>query len=999
MKKIRFWCLCGLVYPMALCAQPVSGSGAISGRVWDRGGEGIPDTTVEVSNDALGVKHVLNTNIDGMFEATGLPPGTGYRLQVTRQKFSSWERREIEIGAGQRLNFQITLYAESKARKKTAGDEAVEVDDATGGVVTTATARELEQLPVRERRWTDLALLAPVTTGSRAHGVPANHGEESSNSYLTDGIETANLYRPSEKSGTARLPMEAIAGFQTIASGASAEFGGALGGTVNAVTRGGGNGFHGSAYGSFSNSSLAATGRYTLGNNLFRNSNQGGWSLGGPIQRNKLFYFANMELLDSHREGLNRITNPVIANLDGDKVNTANCTATIAQCAAAATFIQSQMNVLAPQAEHWVSGLGRIDYRLSERNMFNIEANVIRARSPQASPYGSVAENGGLLGTGSTRRETQFGKFGWTSALGGSATNELRLGVFHDRIMDPASAASLSTGNVAISIAGVTVGQAHPDSSLVTEKRGQLADNFRFQINSHTITAGVDWSKRRNVIDELQYANGAYTYSSLTAFALDFAGGTQKNYTTYEQTFGNSWRDLHTTDFGAFVQDSWQFSRNLRLSAGVRWEKGFYTQPDYYNTTYYKTRTITSSNINADPRLSLAYTLDDRTVVRAGFGTYHSRMTGELLDALYLGNGAYQTNISVNSTQSSAPVFPNVISSVTKLPAGTMNLIYGGYKLRNPYTKQSSLAIERRLNSTTNLSISYLGVRGVKLLTANDTNLTAPTRTATYTIYNANGIKSDTFTTDVWTAKADVAYGHIYQVENGGANWYRALIVELNKRMSRSFDLHATYTWSHAIDDVGGTLVSGGVPLYSYNGVNGIDRGSSSTDQRHRAVFDLVWQPTPSQSTSGFTRYLVNGWEISTIATLASAQPQTALVVVNGQQFSGITFPYTGSMNGTGAWSRVPFYPVNSLYSEPSYTVNARFARTLPFTERIQGKLIFEAFNLLNMQYGTGVNVYAYTATGGIVRPLAGAGDLSSASAYVNGTTARSCQVAFRLTF
>jgi hypothetical protein len=431
----------------------------------------------------------------------------------------------------------------------------------------------------------------------------------------------------------------------------------------------------------------------------------------------------------------------------------------------------------------------------------------------------------------------------------------------------------------------------------------------------------------------------------------------------------------------------------------VRWEKGYYTQPEFYNSTYYKTGTIVSSNINADPRLSAAYMLDDHTVVRAGFGTYHSRMTGELLDALYVGNGAYQPNISVNSTQSGAPVFPNAVTSVSKVPTGTLNMMYGASKLRNPYTKQTTFAIERRLNPSINVSVSYLGSRGVKLWTANDMNLVTPTRTATYSIYNASGTKTGTHTTDVWTAKADNVFGHIYQVENGGASWYRALIAQLNKRMTRGFDLQATYTWSHAIDDVGGTLVSGGVPWYSYNGVNGIDRGSSSADQRHRAVFHAIWRPAPSKSGSAFARYLVNGWQISTIATLASAQPETALVVVNGQQFSGITFPYTGSMNGTGSWSRVPFYPVNSLYSDPRYTLNTRLTRTLPFTERVQGKLMFEVFNLLNVQYATGVNVLAYTATSGILQPVTGTGTGNSASGYGNGTTGRSAHVAFRLTF
>jgi hypothetical protein len=123
------------------------------------------------------------------------------------------------------------------------------------------------------------------------------------------------------------------------------------------------------------------------------------------------------------------------------------------------------------------------------------------------------------------------------------------------------------------------------------------------------------------------------------------------------------------------------------------------------------------------------------------------------------------------------------------------------------------------------------------------------------------------------------------------------------------------------------------------------------------------------------------------------------VVLANGQQFSDIPMAFPTTLNGGGGWGRVPFLPVNSLYSGPEYTVNVRLSRALPFGERLKGKLLFEAFNLSNSQYDTGVNTVAYVATGGVLTPVPRLGAGNASHGYPNGTNARSCQVSFRLQF
>ena len=327
------------------------------------------------------------------------------------------------------------------------------------------------------------------------------------------------------------------------------------------------------------------------------------------------------------------------------------------------------------------------------------------------------------------------------------------------------------------------------------------------------------------------------------------------------------------------------------------------------------------------------------------------------MDALFLGNGQYQTSITVNPNQSGALVFPNVYAPTATLPNGTTNLMYAVNKWRQPYNQQATAALERRLTIDTDLTVNLIHGRGLKLWTADDQNLVAPTKTETYTIENASNQPASTYAINVYTAKNDPAKAHAYQFENGGSSWYDAVAVQLRKQLARTLSVQASYTWSHSIDDVSGTPIVPGVPANTNPGDSAGDRGNSPADQRHRGTVNWLWQPTVIKSNSPFARFLLNGWEVSGIATLASPQHRTPVLIAGSQQFSGITMTYTNSLNASGGWNRVPFSGCG--HPEPGsnqYTVNGRLTRTLPFTERVKGMLMFEAFNVLNNQFTTAIN-------------------------------------------
>ncbi|MGA2774224.1 MAG: TonB-dependent receptor [Bryobacteraceae bacterium] len=994
--------LLAVVCATGVYAQSVAGYGAVTGTVRDANGEGIPDSTVLLSNESMGVRRSMMSTDDGTFDAPSLAPGKGYSLKVTRKGFVDWKSTVFDVSIGQILNFTVMMQAEGGSIPEVDPARAVApVDDTRVGVSTLVGRPQIDGLPTSDRRLDELVRMAPTVSTDSAHGVIAFQGLPFSNSFLLDGVSTANTYYFLRRPGIAnQISQDAVEEVQVLVSDASSEFVRFMGGTVNTVTRSGGNSFHGAGYGYLAKPTLSSAERYAMGRSLFQKQDQEGGSVGGPVLPNKLFFFLNAEVLDADFQDMNRITSPMIANAAGTAVLASNCKASATICAAAAQFIQAQMNVVSPLSQRMATGLGKIDYRRSDRNTFGVEANALNSRFPEGAQTGNVAPDGGLLGIGNSRDDVRYGKASWIRAQTATSVNEARFGAFEDRFSGAASKTNLSTGNAGIDVAGVTLGANHPYASAFTERRYQLVDNFSLTALGHSLKLGFDASQTRDAINELANSNGTFFYSSLTAFAQDLTTVNSRNYSYFTQTLGDPVRSLRLREIHVYVQDTWKVTRNFTLSGGFLWEKTKTSQPTEMATPYYNTGTIPSRTLNLTPRASLAYLLSPRTAFRASYGWYYAPFTGQIVDALFLGNGIYQTNIVVNPNQSGALVFPKVFAPTATLPNGTPNIMYAASKVRQPYTQQTTVAIERRLTKDTALTVNLMNIRGFKLWTATDANLVAPTTTETYTIDNASNQATSTFATNVYTARNDGTKAHVFQVENGGSSWYDAVAVQLRKQVARTLSVQASYTWSHAIDDVSGTPVVPGIPSNFTPGSYSGDKGNSEADQRQRGTVNWLWQPTVIKSNSPFARFLVNGWEVSGIATLASPQHRTPVMIVGAQQFSGVTMTYTNSLNASGGWNRVPFEGVGSLSTGSNqYTVNGRLTRTLPFTERVKGMLMFEAFNVLNNQFITAINTLGYTTTAGVVKPAPGVGVGIASDGFPYGSAARRCQIAFRLEF
>src|ERR1035438_5536918 len=474
MRKVLALSICALVFVAGAYAPATAGLGSVSGTVRDASGAVIPSATVVVANDSKGIKRTMNSTDSGLFAAPALTPSSGYSITVTKQGFATYEVKEFEVQVGQNLDFKVNLQVGSSTTKVDVTTEAPMVEDTKSGVTSTVNSDQIVDLPINGRRVDSFVLLTPAVTNDGEFGLISFRGIAMGNSFLTDGNDTTESFY-NENAGRTRIgsqiSQDAVQEFQVLSNGFSAEFGRAMGGVVNTVTKSGQNDTHGTGYWFFRNRTLEATDRYAGGVLLPEWRHTAGASVGGAIKKDKIFYFTNFDFTDRNFPALNRIVNNSLSDATGNVVAPSNCIIaaagpTQAQCTAAINFIQAQMNVLVPRSFKQDIGFAKIDWHLNDRNTITFDLNAMHWRSPHGIQTQAVLTGGAALGNnGNSTVEDRYGKAAWTSVVSSNAVNELRFGWFKDRLSDPgASDLYPSTGPTYITLAGSTVGaaQAYP---------------------------------------------------------------------------------------------------------------------------------------------------------------------------------------------------------------------------------------------------------------------------------------------------------------------------------------------------------------------------------------------------------------------------------------------------------------------------------------------------------------------------------------------------------
>jgi len=1004
----------------SLFAQAAGGVAGISGTVRDASNSAVPNAVVVITSVNRGQIRSIVTNEAGVFSAPALIPGPHYQVTVKAAGFAIYDVKDIDLQVGQNLDLNVKLQVTASTTRVEVAATAPLVDDTKSDVSHVVNSKLLQDLPINGRRVDSFVLLTPGVSNDATFGLLTFRGVAGNNSFLLDGNDNTEQFYD-ENAGRTRIQsqvsQDAVLEFEVLTADMSAEYGLAMGGVVNTVTKSGSNQLHGSAFDYLRSTGMDARDPFATFNPSEHRDQLGG-TVGGPFIKDKLFYFLSVDIT--------RRNFPMVDSYTKAGVLTSTAPYQWIGCGAPATAAQcSAINVLLPRFFGAVPRtddndlyFGRTDYHLSDRNTLTASFNFLRWLSPNGIQTGLVSTSGSALnGNGDDSVRVRNGSLAWTAVPTSAFVNQFRFGWDSDRQADTFDQAELGqgVGYLQVSVAGVTLGPAsYLPRVEPNENRVEFADNATWTKGRHTIKFGTDIASTNDNTYYISNAFGSYTYQTATKFAEDYSSPTLgQNWQTYTQTFGNPVVNATIREYGFYAQDQWRATNKLTLTLGARYEYSQAPQPPITNPDWPGTGRIHTGPLDLAPRFGISYRLDDNTVLRGGFGTFYARFLGSLVDNLWTTNGIYQIADSLSSTNSAqlaaGPIFPNALASPptgATVSASTIEL--SAPNLKTPYSEQGTVAVERQLSHDMVLTLSGVWSHGVSLYDSQDLNAPTPTATHTYTIDDLSGNTVGSFTTPVYTgARPNTKYGAVYEVTNGESSYYDGLVATFEKRLSRGVQMLASYTWSHEIDDGQG---AGSNALFFnsfntvYNGNYTFEKGSGLLDQRHRLVYSLVWSPTITLRDDVFSKYVLNNWQFAAITTMASGRPTGSPTIrltdtpVTGMLSSSVLDGFSGGS------TRVPFLPVNSIYTPASYRADLRLTKVIPVRERLNLALALEAFNVSNSWSPTSMSTQYYTEAKSILTPspagIASTWGIGTADGgFPDGTQARRLQVSARVTF
>jgi len=966
----------------ALHAQVVGGT--ISGTVTDPTGAVIANATVVVHNEDTGTQRTLTTNNSGSYSAPSIPVGS-YKVTVTAPSFAPYSREHVGLTIGQSLILPIALSVGASSSVDVSDKPLSSVNVSTEQTSGLVDSRQVKELPLNGRSYDQLITLNPGTvnyTNQRSGGVGTSNSSVGSmfsvsgrrpqdNLFLLNGVEYtgASLINvtPGGTSGQL-LGVDAVREFNVVTDTYSAAYGKRDGGQISIVTTSGTNKLHGDVYEFLRNSFFDSRNYFDTPRIPEFQRNNYGASLGGPLKKDKLFFFANYEgyrqnlgeslvtLVPDYEASLGYVptggvepAKPVtVSPISKQLLNLwplATPTSTEVLTNGQITGIASIPGT-APQHIREDFGTTRFDANLTSNDLLFAVYTVddSYASSPSADPYSydneslreqvlSIQEqhvfSPRLLNTarvGYSRSSFYF--YGYVPAAEQALAPSVRTGVPTYAVVIAGSTAS--NGASSITTAGANVGS----NNAITRNLFTFDDHIFYSLGKHTIEAGV-WLQRLQSNDNLaQDQYGQASFASLSTFLT----GTIKTFTYAPVTTELGWRTLFAD---AYLEDTWRISPRVELRAGFRSESstgwsesqgraGVYT---FANGVINTNPSIQSNAIDTnkalflpEPRLGFSWNVfgNNKTSLRAGVGLHHS-----LLDALdyRLDQAApfntvysYSGSTVANPTGVTPLISPSTVDSAIATPA----LI--------SYT----LKIEQQIAPSTSLSIGYIGSRSYHQIMNGDLNEPAFVICPNPACPTSAALPAGTIYYPT-TTKANTAVANTTSWWAGASGNYNALVVDLRHDLAHGLQLRANYTWSKNLDDgsAWNTSVSANTPAFvEVPSLPHLDYGSAATDIRNlvaiNATYDLPIGTGKAffSNTGHFTGHLISGWSLSSIANLSSGFPFSPQLGYNPTGSGDSRNPvrpnrnavFTGPLYAKGSTAvRVAQYFNASAFSAPAY--------------------------------------------------------------------------------
>jgi outer membrane receptor protein involved in Fe transport len=867
-----------ILMPVSFVAAQVGG-GSVVGVITDEQDSAVPGAKVVAVNTATNGTRETLTNTSGYFEFPLLPAGT-YQISVDAKGFqnSRSEKFVLNTGTHPRLDLKLKVGTVSESVNVTAEVPLVNATSTDLGVVMQT--QRIEQLPLNGRNFQQLVGLQagvlntpPGVTGGRG-GIEFNGSPAYGNNLLLDGVDMSfgeNNALGDSAAGTGgggslinTVSVEGIQEFKATGSAFSAEFGRATGGVLQVTTKSGTNQFHGTLFHFLRNNKLDANSFFNNRVGLARpplRLNQYGGNIGGPIKKDKLFFFFNYEGAQVRRAStiqgnvptpllLSRVTPGIRAHLDGlpdDYQPTANPLLGLHRRNDARS---NDENTYMSRADYrWGNHQSSVRYNYNRQTYDEPNLRPDNRRLFPMRYHNSVVQD--------------------TWSLRPTVYNELRLG-FNRTSLNRVNS-TLYTQPGWVEVTGAFASDFQSQLWFITNSF-TLADNFTAVRGGHTLKMGFEIRDNRTA--RVQDTNVTHFYNNVDDLIADRPNNVRV-------TFGNPGGKLNSTNYGFFFQDDWRVNRRLQVNLGLRYEyftplKGGFNiaTTDPFGPFNKKGESMFfPDRNNFGPRAGIVWSPfgDQKTVIRAGSGIGYSApqaffyYDGSFISPQIPFNAIF-TPADVPASVSLAFPFPQNTfrQGVIQNPAGLPRGLVLGRNINDPdradeYAIQWNLSLQRQMNKSLSMQLSYAGSRALKLITTDFPNIFAP----------KGG------------PRPRPEFGEVGQHINAGASNYNAMQFNVNQRMRKGMTLDFYYTWAKGMTYFGADTsdaASREGSVQDFTNVRG-SIGPKVTDLRHRALFVYSYEIPLPPSWNGMraVKFVLGGWTTQGFIDLRTGFPVNVL--------------------------------------------------------------------------------------------------------------------------
>ena len=826
---IHLSCIClMLLLSGVVWAQHNVTSATLSGRIEDASGAVVSGASVTATHHETNQQLTTTSDVEGRYRFPYLRIGD-YDLKVDADGFST-TTRQLTVLVGQAIDLPIKLDVAGLSAQVNITTDMPIVETVRTQITETIRPREINELPLNGRNYLDLALLipgvSPTNTGSNqrfaetsavpGQGISIAGQRNLYNSFIVDGVSAND--DAADLTGT-YYSQEVIDQFQVVTSGGIAEFGRASGGVVNILTRSGTNDLRGSLYGFLRNQRFDARNPLAPTKDLLTQA-QYGFTLGGPLRRDRTFFFTNFEQTRRNYSAVLTIA-PAAVNTINNRLQTTSYPGALINTG------------VVPASFDTTNFFTRIDHSINARNQLSGRYSLYHIDAVNSRNVGglnAVSRGTGLSDTDQTVVVSNV------TTLNTRTLNEARFQFTNSKLDSPVN----DEVGPAINIAGVANLGTATFSPLARDiNLFEAVDNISTQRGDHSLKGGVDVLYNRVNILFPGALQGVYSFTSLNNFLTG-------NYLSYQQAFGAPSQFQSNPNFGVFVQDEWRVRPSLTLNAGLRYDAQFLPDP------------IQTDANNFAPRLGIVYAPGDRkTVVRAGFGLYYDRIPLRAASNALQRDGSKYLVVQLSPTQPGAPAFPNTLAVQPATLPTKPNITRIDPNIEASYSEQANVQAERELPGNAVVSIGYLHLRAYHVILSRNVNVPAVPASA--------GIPN--------LGRPDPNWGNISRFESSGNSWYDGMVVSFNKRAARWANVRVSYTLSKTMDDAGNFFFSS--PQNNFNIRD--DRGRSDNDQRHRLVVSGSLE-APSEANGNRFQRALRGFQFGYIFTYASPLPFNVLL-------------------------------------------------------------------------------------------------------------------------